>query len=166
MSSIIYFLNELKQSRENFHKLSCPHPPTYLPQGSVFSLPSPMSMLLSCHSKEHHPLLHLRVQSFLPLKGTVPGILSVLSYINNFSIFLIYFIYLFTFGCAGPSFLCELSSCGSWALEHMFNCCGTGVSLLCSMWALPRSGIRLFTNLYQWFFTTEPPEKPQFFYFY
>ena len=127
MSSIIYFLNELKQSREKFHKLSCPHPPTYLPQSSVSSLRSLMSMLLSCHSKEHHPLLHLRVQSFLPPKGTVPGILSLLSYINNFSIFLINFIYLFIFGCAGSSRLCELSSRGSWALEHMLNCCSLGV---------------------------------------
>ena len=69
MSSIIYFLkalNELKQLRENFHKLSCPHPRTCLPQGSVFSLPSPMFMHLSYHSKEHHPLLHLRVHPFCP----------------------------------------------------------------------------------------------------
>ena len=35
-----------------------------------------------------------------------------------------------------------LSSCGSQALEHRLNSCGTWASLLCGTWALPGSGIQ------------------------
>ena len=36
-----------------------------------------------------------------------------------------------------------LSNCSSWALEHRLNSCGTQVQLLCGMWDLPGSGIKL-----------------------
>ena len=35
------------------------------------------------------------------------------------------------------------SDCSSWALEHRFNSFGTQVQLLCGMWYLPGSGIKL-----------------------
>ena len=47
----------------------------------------------------------------------------------------------------------SFSRCGSWALEHRRNSCGT--------WALPESGIESVSPaLAGKFFTTEPPGKP------
>ena len=61
-------------------------------------------------------------------------------------------------GCVG------FSTCVSWALETMFNSCGAGAQLLCSMWDLLGSGIKLVTPaLAGRFFTTEPPGKPSTF---
>ena len=60
----------------------------------------------------------------------------------------------------------ELSSCGSPALEHRLNSCGTGTQLLCSTWDDPRSGIKpVSPALAGEFFTTDPPEKLQIYYF-
>ena len=35
----------------------------------------------------------------------------------------------------------QLSSCGSWALEHRLSCCATWTWLHCGVWDLPRPGI-------------------------
>ena len=49
----------------------------------------------------------------------------------------------------------------SWALQHRFNSCGEPAQLLCSMWDLPRSGIKpVPLALAGRFFTTEPPGEP------
>ena len=53
------------------------------------------------------------------------------------------------------------SSCGSGALEHSLNSCGTQASLLQGMWGLPRWGLKSVSPaLAGGFFTTEPPGKP------
>ena len=98
-------------------------------------------------------------------------------------------LYLFVFSCAGSSLLLRLLSlsqctgfslqwplllrsissrthvfqyCGSWALEHRFNSCGTRVSLLPGMWDLLGSGIEpVSTASAGRFFITEPPGKLQ-----
>ena len=54
----------------------------------------------------------------------------------------------------------ELSSCGSWALEHSLSSRGAQAQLLLSMWDLSRSGIKPRSPaLAGGFFTTEPPGK-------
>ena len=51
----------------------------------------------------------------------------------------------------------SFSRCGSWALEHRRNSCGT--------WAFPKSGIEpVSPALAGGFFTTEPPGKPYHFF--
>ena len=58
-----------------------------------------------------------------------------------------------------------LNSCGTWALEHRFNSCGTQAKLPCSIWHLSGSGIQpMSPALAGGFFTTKPPGKPQFFF--
>ena len=55
----------------------------------------------------------------------------------------------------------ELSSCGSWALEHSLSSRGAQAQLLLSMWDLSRSGIKPRSPaLAGGFFTTEPLGKP------
>ena len=57
---------------------------------------------------------------------------------------------------------CELRSCGSWALEHRFDCRVAQAQLLLSLWDLSRSGIEpMSPALAGGFFTTESPGKPQ-----
>ena len=52
----------------------------------------------------------------------------------------------------------ELSNCGSPALEHRLNSCGTRTQLLCSTWNDPRLGIKpVSPALAGEFFTTDPP---------
>ena len=54
-----------------------------------------------------------------------------------------------------------LSSCGSWALGHRFDDCGTQALLICDIWDLPGSGIEpMSPAMVGRFFTTEPPGKP------
>ena len=54
-----------------------------------------------------------------------------------------------------------LSSCDSQTLEHRLHGCGTWALLLCGMWDLPGSGIKLVFPTFQGrFLTTGPPEKP------
>ena len=56
----------------------------------------------------------------------------------------------------------RLSSCGSWALEHRLSSCGARVSLLLSMWDLPRPGLEPMSPVLAGrFLTTAPPGKPQ-----
>ena len=51
-----------------------------------------------------------------------------------------------------------LGSFASWALENRSNSCGAWFQLLCSMWNLPRSGIKTVSpSLAVVFFTTESP---------
>ena len=89
-------------------------------------------------------------------------------------------IYLFIFGCAGSLLLCGLfsscgepgatlklqctqasncsgfSRCGSWALNHRLNRCGTPGWLSHGMWDLSRSGIKAVSPARAGgFFTTE-----------
>ena len=53
------------------------------------------------------------------------------------------------------------NSCGSWALGHTLNSCGTLAQLLCGTWDLPGLGIEpMSPALAGRFFTTEPPGKP------
>ena len=55
---------------------------------------------------------------------------------------------------------CELSNCGSWALEHRLSSCGTWALLLHGMWDLPRPGIEpMPPALAGRFLTTMPPGK-------
>ena len=54
-----------------------------------------------------------------------------------------------------------LSSCGSWALEHRLNSCGTQAWLLRGRWDLPGWQMEPVSSaLSGGFFTTEPPGKP------
>ena len=54
------------------------------------------------------------------------------------------------------------SSCGSWAVERKFSSCGTWAHLLCSMWDLPRPGLKpVSAALAGRFLTTAPPGKPK-----
>ena len=54
-----------------------------------------------------------------------------------------------------------LSSCGSRALEHRLNSSGAPAQIFCSVWDLPRSGIKpVSPALAGRLFTTEPPGKP------
>ena len=98
---------------------------------------------------------------------------------------------LFIFGCAGSSSSCSeqelLSSCvwvshgggfschGAWALRCMGSAvvasglcsCGSWAQLLHGTWDLPRPGIKpVSPALAGRFFTTEPPRKPCFVYFF
>ena len=60
-----------------------------------------------------------------------------------------------------------LNSCGSQAPEHKPNSCGTGAQLLQGMWDLPGSEIELLSlALAGGFFTSEPPGKPSFSFFF
>lgn len=55
-----------------------------------------------------------------------------------------------------------LGSCGSQALEHRLNTWGAQAQLLCGMWDLPGSGIKLASPaLTGGFFTPELPGKLQ-----
>ena len=57
-----------------------------------------------------------------------------------------------------------LSSCGSWALEHRLNSCGTCAQLLHGTWDQPGSGIESVSPvLAGGFFTTESLGKPSIF---
>ena len=57
----------------------------------------------------------------------------------------------------------SFSSCSSWALEHRLNSCGTWASLLCSMWDLPRSGIKPMSPVWAGgFLTTRVAPKLDF----
>ena len=59
-----------------------------------------------------------------------------------------------------------LRSCCSQALEHRLNSCGTWDQFLCSVWDLPRPGIKpMSPALAGTFFTIEPPGKPYVIYF-
>ena len=52
------------------------------------------------------------------------------------------------------------SSCGLWALERRLGSCGTRAQLLCSMWDLPRPGLKpMSPALAGEFLTTVPPGK-------
>ena len=52
-------------------------------------------------------------------------------------------------------------SCGSGALGHKLNSCGSWALLLCSVWDLPGPGNEpVSPALAGGFFTTEPPGKP------
>ena len=54
-----------------------------------------------------------------------------------------------------------LSGCGSQALEHRFNSCGTPAQLLRDMWDPPGSRIEpMSPALAGGLLTTEPPGKP------
>ena len=54
-----------------------------------------------------------------------------------------------------------LHSFRSQALEHRLSTCAQWTELLCGMWDLPESGIKLESSaLGGRFFTTEPPGKP------
>ena len=56
---------------------------------------------------------------------------------------------------------CELSSCGSQALEHRLSSCGTRAQLLRGMWDLPGPGLEpVSPALAGRFSTTAPPGKP------
>ena len=44
---------------------------------------------------------------------------------------------------------CELSNCGSWALECGLGSCGIRAQLLCDMWDLPWAGIELVSLHYR-----------------
>ena len=56
---------------------------------------------------------------------------------------------------------CELSSCGSWALEHRLSSCGAWAQLLCGIWDLPRPGLKpVSPALAGGFLTTAPSWKP------
>ena len=60
----------------------------------------------------------------------------------------------------------ELSSRGSWALEHKLRTCVTPAYLLQGMWDLPSSGVRLMSPEFAGgFFTTAPPAKSPFYSF-
>ena len=88
------------------------------------------------------------------------------------------FIYLLVvFGWAGPLSLCGLlsgcraqashcggfSCCGSQTPEHRLSSWLSWAKLLLGLWDRPGSGIEpVSPALAGWFFTTEPPEKPQF----
>ena len=51
----------------------------------------------------------------------------------------------------------ELSSCGSWTLEHRLSSCGARAQLLCGMWDLPRPGLKpVSPALAGGFLTTAP----------
>ena len=53
------------------------------------------------------------------------------------------------------------SHCGSQALEHRLDSCGTWAELLLGMWDLPRPGIKpMSPAVAGGFFTPEPPGKP------
>ena len=66
------------------------------------------------------------------------------------------------FSCGALAPGCEgFSSCGSQALEHRLNSCGTQPKLLCSIWDLPGSGIKpVSLALAGGFFITELSVKP------
>ena len=54
-----------------------------------------------------------------------------------------------------------LSGWDSQALEHGLSGCGTWALLLCGMWDLPGSGIKLVLPTFRGrFLTAGPPEKP------
>ena len=57
------------------------------------------------------------------------------------------------------------SSCGLWTLQHRFNSCGTWAQLPHSMWGLPGLWMEPVSSILAGgFFTSEPPEKPLFFF--
>ena len=117
---------------------------------------------------------------FLPLLLLLFALLLLL-------FFKILFIYLFIYGCVGPSFLCEgspqlrqagatlhrgarashyrgLSCCGAQAQTRRLSSCGARAQLLRGMWDLPRPGLEpMSPALAGRLSTTVPPGKPSFF---
>ena len=62
---------------------------------------------------------------------------------------------------------CELSSCGSQALECGVSSCDAQAQQFCSMWSLPGPGIELVSLALQGrFLTPEPPRKPKTLFFF
>ena len=60
-----------------------------------------------------------------------------------------------------------LSNCGFQAIEHRLNSYGTWAQLLPGIWDLPGSGIKPVSSALEGgFFTTEPPAKLVFIFFF
>ena len=65
------------------------------------------------------------------------------------------------FSCGAGLWGSWAQQCGSWALEHRLNSCGTRAYLLRGMWDLPGSGVKpMSPALAGRSFTAEPPQKP------